>query len=291
MTVGINCFKVCLKIKALPHTSAFSYLLAQTAGAGSVFWFRKLLPSSRSMKTHFFRRGWARRCWLEVSSALPGSPESAHHNLWLLWFFFSHGAPGPSLWGFCTLGSYYEIHDSFPPRISPALTPAPTMIHHYAGDVICAPPPHFLVVVCIRDHLFGTFPTATHDLQHIQPVLTMDLRKDGAVTTGRPSKGGSGLVWRNTGLSLTLSCSALAVPSWDSLEMGIITRLILRFAQSRLAEDDLELPLLIILLLPPAQRQVPPHPVHAFLGTEPRAPCNCSKSSTTWATQMGTGII
>lgn len=33
--------------------------------------------------------------------------------------------------------------------------------------------------------------------------------------------------------------------------MGIITRPILRFAQSRMAEDDLELPLLIFLLLLP----------------------------------------
>lgn len=86
MTVGINCFKVCLKIKAISHTSAFSYLLAQKAGAGSAFWFRKLLHSSRSVKTHFFGSCWARRCWLEVSSALPGSPESAYQNSWLLCF-------------------------------------------------------------------------------------------------------------------------------------------------------------------------------------------------------------
>lgn len=86
MIVGINCFKVCLKIKALPHIFAFSYLLPQKAGARVSVLIQEALAFLKAREDSLLRKLWARRCWLEVSSALPGSPESAHRNPWLLCF-------------------------------------------------------------------------------------------------------------------------------------------------------------------------------------------------------------
>lgn len=157
MTAGINCFKVCLKIKALPHTPAFSYLLAQRAGAGSVFWFRKLLPSSRSVKTHFFGSGWARRCWLEVSSALPGSPESAHQNPWLL-RFVAMELQDPhcgafALWVPVTMKSMIlSLLESLQHWLQ--RLPWSTIIQM----TLLPPPPNFLVVFYIRGIYLGPFP-------------------------------------------------------------------------------------------------------------------------------------
>lgn len=112
MTVGLNRIKVCLKIKTIPHTSASSYLLPQKAGARVSVLIQEALAFLKAREDSLLQKRLSEAlltgsvfCSTRFPRVCP--PES------LVVVFFSHGAPGPSLWVFCSLGSYYcEIHDS-----------------------------------------------------------------------------------------------------------------------------------------------------------------------------------